>query len=344
MRQEATSLFTFFILGILFCCLSPSLSFADVSLKIRRPAIPVSDVVLDASHYTRKNQLAVRSLLARSGGRACLPRDDQQEVQHNDDTSALLAPLMMVCVSPIADADETGWSGYEAKGDHARSNGNWSEAREDYAKAVELLDRTIAPEGDLDMASLLNKLGAMHSRQHDMAGAEVVHRRALTIYTSIQGAEDVRVADTLDLLAFVLMEEPPNRVLAGPLFFRAWAIRERVLGPEHPAVADSLHHVALSLHADNLSMAMQLLLRSTEIRTRVFGHNHPAVADSLSAMALIYEVHQRRDLAIPLYQEALTIREEVFGPNSSETLEARSNLDMAHRWMDHPEQDPYRRE
>jgi hypothetical protein len=142
----------------------------------------------------------------------------------------------------------------------------------------------------------------------------------------------------------VLLEEPPNRALAGPLFFRAWAIRERVLGPEHPAVADSLHHVALSLYADNLSMAMQLLLRSMEIRKRVFGQNHPSVADSLSAMALMYEAHQRRDLAIPLYQEALTIREKVFGPNSSETLEARSNLDMAHRWMHHPDQDPYRRE
>ena len=116
------------------------------------------------------------------------------------------------------------------------------------------------------------------------------------------------------------------------------------LRPEHPAVADSLHHLAFSLYADNLSMAMQLFVRSIEIRKRVFGQNHPSVADSLSAMALIYEIHQHRDWAIPLYQEALTIREKVFGPNSSETLEARSHLDMAHRWMDHPDQDPYRRE
>ena len=92
-----------------------------------------------------------------------------------------------------------------------------------------------------------------------------------------------------------------------------------VLGPEHPAVADSLHRLALRLYADDLSMAMPLLHRAMEIRIRVFGHDDASVADSLSAMAQMYEMHQRRDLAIPLYQEALTIREKFFGPNSSQT-------------------------
>lgn len=255
-----------------------------------------------------------------SGWRACSSVDDQREKQPNCDKSAVLAPLKMACINLIRDDHETGWSGYEAKGDHARSNGNWSDAVIAYAKAVELLGRTTAQEGDLDMASLLNKLGAMHSKQHDIAGAEIDHRRALTIYTTIQGGEDLRVADTLDLLAVALMEVPANLGLIGPLFFRAWAIRETVLGPEHPAVADSLHRLALTLYADNLSMAIPLFLRSIEIRKRVFGSYDLSVADSLSAMALLYEVHQRRDLAIPLYQEALTIRERVFGPNSSETF------------------------
>lgn len=347
MRSWAPSIFPVSLLGMhLFCGLIPSVSLADVSLAEKRPAIsvPAAEIVLEASPDTKSNQLAIRSMFAQSGRRTCFSVEDQQKVQDHDDKSAWLAPLTMGCAGLITAVDETGWSGYEAKGDHARSNGNWSEARESYARAVELLDRTTAQESTLDMASLLNKVGAMHSKQHDHAGAEMAHRRALTIYTSIGGAEDLRVADTLDLLATVLGEELRNRALAGPLFFRVWAIRERVLGPEHPAVADSLDHLAFSLYADDLSMAMQLFVRSMEIRIRVFGPNHPSVADSLSAMALMYEMHQHRDWAIPLYQQALTIREKVFGLNSSETLEARSHLDMAHRWMDHPDQDPYRRE
>ena len=142
------------------------------------------------------------------GGERAFLQTDQRNVQHIGDKSALLAPLKMACVSLIADSRETGWSGYEAKGDHARSTGNWSDARQAYARAVELLGRTTAQEGNLDMASLLNKLGAMLSKQHDIAGAEHVHRRALTIYTTIEGAEDLRVADTLDLLAAALSEEP----------------------------------------------------------------------------------------------------------------------------------------
>ena len=51
MRQWVGSLFPFPILGILlFSCLTPSISLADVFHKERRPAIPASDVVLEASH------------------------------------------------------------------------------------------------------------------------------------------------------------------------------------------------------------------------------------------------------------------------------------------------------
>lgn len=321
MRQWASSLLSFTILGLLlFSCLTPSISIADVFLNERGPTIPASDVVLEASHYTMKSPLAVRSMLAQSWPGACFSADDQRNVRHIDDKSTWLTPSNIVCVSLRADVHETGWSGYEAKGDHARSTENWSDARQAYSRAVELLGRTTAQEGNLDLASLLNKLGAMLSMQHDIAGAEVVHRRALAIYTSIGGADDLRVANTLDLLAAALSEEPTNRGLAGALFFRTWAIRERVLGPEHPAVADSLHRVALTLYADHLSLAMQLLLRAREIRIRVFGPDDASVAESLSAMALMYEVHQRRDLAIPLYQEALSIREKVFGPHSSQTF------------------------
>ncbi|HET9394873.1 MAG TPA: hypothetical protein VFO36_02360, partial [Nitrospiraceae bacterium] len=62
------------------------------------------------------------------------------------------------------------------------------------------------------------------------------------------------------------------------------------------------------------------------------------------AMARLYEMHNRRDLAIPLYQDALTIQEKVFGPNATETRQARSSLDMAHRWKDHLHEAPNREE
>jgi hypothetical protein len=101
--------------------------------------------------------------------------------------------------------------------------------------------------------------------------------------------------------------------------------------PDHRAIADSLHHVAISLYSDNLSLAMPMLLRTKEIREMVFGHDHPLVAVSLSAMARMYEAHNHRDLAIPIYQDVLRIQEKVFGPSASEAIQARDYLDMGYQ-------------
>jgi tetratricopeptide (TPR) repeat protein len=233
-------------------------------------------------------------------------------------------------VDLLAAVDEIGWSGYEARGDHARSLGNRHEAEKAYSMAVGLLERASDKEVNQNLAALLNKLGVTRFKQGDFGGSETVFRRALTIYTLAYGSEDFHVADTLDLVASALFEQQQGRALAGPLFYRAWVIREGKMRPDHPVIADSLHHLAVSLYSDNLSLAIPLLHRSKEIREKVFGHDHPLVANSLDAMARLYETHNRRDLAIPLYQEALTIQEKIFGPNASETLSIRSNLDMDH--------------
>lgn len=252
--------------------------------------------------------------------------------------------IQMLEEGTLSEGMETGWSGYEAQGDHARSVGKWSEAEKGYAMAVRLLEQVPGKENNLDLAALLNKLGVTRLKQIDFAGAETAFRLALTIYTSTLGSEDLRVADTLDLVASALFEQQQGRALAGPLFYRAWVIREGSLAPDHPAIADSLHHMAVSLYADNLSLALSLFHRSTGIREKVFGHDHPLVANSLNAMAQLYEMHNRPDLAIPLYQDALTIQESVFGPNASETQQARSSLDMAHQSKDHLHEVPNSRE
>ena len=61
---------------------------------------------------------------------------------------------------------------------------------------------------DQDLASLLNKLGTVRFWQKDFVGAETSHRRALTIHRKTRGADDLRVADTLDLVAVALFEQP----------------------------------------------------------------------------------------------------------------------------------------
>ena len=327
-------------LSVILCCLASSISFADVPFQGNRPA---SSAGLETGAYMTgaymKNDRMERDPIIR-GGPCFSVGSPLKWPQHDGKLDVLVPPPTVACIELVAAADEIGWAGYEAQGDHARSVGNWQEAEKAYGMAVGLLDRTADKDLNQGLAALLNKLGAARFKQNDFPGAETVFRRALTIYTSARGADDLHVADTLDLVASALFEQQQGRALAGPLFFRAWAIRDGTLGPDHPVIADSLHHLAVSLYSDNLSLAIPLFLRSRDIREKIFGHDHPLVANSLNAMARLYEKHNRPDLAIPLYQAALTIQEKVFGPNASETQQIRSSLNMAHGWKDHPHEGP----
>jgi len=308
--------------------LPSSISFADTPLQVNHPVpVPGIEDVLSADQYLRWVQLVEQGPSSPGGTERCLLIENQ--IQLLELTPLVPAPAR--CIGLPASAYETGWSGYEALGDHARSVGNWLEAEQAYAKAIGRLERITVHDDNQDLAALLNKLGIARYKQRDFAGAETAYRHALRIYTATQSAEDLRVADTLHGLAMASFEQPHGRDLAGALFFRAWAVREQVLGPDDPAVAESLHALALSLYPDDLSKAVPLLLQSMEIREKTYGHAHPSVADTLTAMAVLYEAHHRQDLAIPLYQEALTIQEKVFGPNAPETRRVRDSLTTAHR-------------
>lgn len=329
------------LLAALVCNLPSSISFADAPLQGNHSTTARGiDHLLDADRYVKSGQMLKQGPVSPRGTQLCTFIEDQVQLLE----LGPLVPATALCVGLTTSADEIGWSGYEALGDHARSVGNWSEAEQSYVKAIEWLERTTVKDGNQALAALLNKLGSTRFKQKDFGGAETAYRKALRIYTSTQDAEDLRVADTLHLLAKALFEQNHGRDLAGALFFRAWAVREKVLGPEDPAVAESLHLMALSLYRDDLLKAVQLLHQAMEIREKTYGPTHPSVVDALMAMAVLYEAHHRQDLAIPLYQEALIIQEQVFGPNSTETLQVRHNLNKAYRWKESSPEESRRRE
>jgi hypothetical protein len=64
-----------------------------------------------------------------------------------------------------------------------------------------------------------------------------------------------------------------------PLYERAAHIDEKVLGPNHPALATDLNNLAtLSLDRGTFADAEPLLLRALSIRQKAFGPEHPGVA------------------------------------------------------------------
>lgn len=109
-----------------------------------------------------------------------------------------------------------------------------------------------------------------------------------------------------------------------PLEERALSIREKILGPDHHLVADSLHNLAsLYDNKEDYAKAEPLNLRALRIREKTLGPDHPDVAKTLNNLAWIYAVRQDYTKAEVLYRRAFAIQEKALGvdhPDVASTL------------------------
>ena len=99
---------------------------------------------------------------------------------------------------------------------------------------------------------------------------------------------------------------------ARPLLKRAVAIREELLGAEHPDTAASLNNLAQLLrHVSDFTGARPLLKRALAIREELLGPKHPHTATTLHNLASLLRDESDLAGARPLCERALAIREEV---------------------------------
>jgi len=114
---------------------------------------------------------------------------------------------------------------------------------------------------------------------------------------------------------------------AQPLCERALAIREKVLGPEHPDTASGLNNLASLLRDQgDLAGARSLYERALAIREKVLGPEHPDTALSLNNLASLLEDQGDLAGARSLCERALAIREKVLGPEHPDTALSLNNL------------------
>ncbi len=110
---------------------------------------------------------------------------------------------------------------------------------------------------------------------------------------------------------------------------RALAIREQVLGAEHPDTAMSLYNLAYLYKAQGkYSQAEPLYQRALAIQEQTLGLENPETARSLNNLAILYEAQGKSEQAEPLLQRALAIWEQVLGPMHPNTALSLNNLAM----------------
>ena len=125
-----------------------------------------------------------------------------------------------------------------------------------------------------------------------------------------------RTADLLGFAGQYRHHALATYVEARPLHERALAIREKVLGAEHPDTAESLNNLAHLLQDQgDLAGARPLFERALAIREKVLGAEHPDTAKSLNNLAHLLQAQGDLAGARPLYERALASTRKCLAPS-----------------------------
>ncbi len=117
-----------------------------------------------------------------------------------------------------------------------------------------------------------------------------------------------------------------------PLAKKTLAILEKVLGQEHPYVANNLNNLAvLYREQGSYAKAEPLYLRALTIREKVLGSQHQDVAQSLNNLAELYREQGSYAKAKPLFLRSLAIYEKVLGQEHPDVAESLNNLALLYQ-------------
>lgn len=130
----------------------------------------------------------------------------------------------------------------------------------------------------------------------------------------------------LNILALVYRDQQKFKE-AAVLLTEALHIRERTLGPEHPAVAATLNNLAVLYgKRGKFKEALPLCRRALKIREHVLGEDHPDVAKQLNNLALLCQNQGKYDEVEEYYERALIIYQKKLGPDDPNVSKTLNNL------------------
>ena len=113
---------------------------------------------------------------------------------------------------------------------------------------------------------------------------------------------------------------------------RAFELREKLLGPEHPATLSSMNNLAISYgDAGRLDEALELREETLELKKKVLGPEYPTTLGSMTNLANSYWDAGRVEKALALREETLELKKKVLGPEHPDTLIAMTNLASSRR-------------
>jgi len=135
------------------------------------------------------------------------------------------------------------------------------------------------------------------------------------------GSESKPYLRALSELAKLLQEVTSNFAEAKNIFERVIAVREKVLGRDHPDTASGLNNLAGLLDTlGDYEAAQPLYERALSIREEVLGHSHYETAHTMADLGGLFQSISRFEEAQTLYRNALEIYQNTLGERSHHTI------------------------
>ena len=190
-----------------------------------------------------------------------------------------------------------------ARANELMSQGQYQEAETLQARVVLILERTLGAEHPQTLTSRSNLANVLFL-QGRAADAEVLHRKVLASREKVLGPSHPDTATSLNNLANTLQQQDKDtqmlpsaqRAARSPgaiasevenLYRRALNIQETVLGPDHPALANTLANLGSLLdQRSRYGESEPMQRRAVDILERALGPLHPDTAASLTTLAL----------------------------------------------------------
>jgi tetratricopeptide (TPR) repeat protein len=155
--------------------------------------------------------------------------------------------------------------------------------------------------------------------------------RAVMVFVEEYGFESEEVAWLYNQTGGYL-DERARYLEAEPLHQRCLAIREKILGVEHPNVALSLNNLAaLYFTQGKYEKAEPMFKRCLAIREKILGVYHSDLALSLNNLAVLYNTQGKYEAAEPLFKRSLAIYEKARGVEHPNTASILNNLAELYR-------------
>jgi len=137
----------------------------------------------------------------------------------------------------------------------------------------------------------------------------------------------INITILLDAIGDVLKDKSNNYAQALDYYFKTLAIREKVLGKDHPKVADSYNNIGNVLNSQSkYEEALEYYFKTLAIREKVLGKDHPNVAVAYNNIGNVLFNQGKYEEALEYHFKALAILEKVLGKDHPNVADSYNNI------------------